>query len=146
MKLLLVSVMVLMAPVLISRSALAEEPSSCKESLVVEAAVAPEFPEVARKARAFGTTYVTVEVNESGVVTKATDAPKLPSNPLFQPSAIEAAKRWRFKKVLGCATRTATLTFDFKQAIPRGWGAGTIFEPPFSVVVLVEEIRVEVEH
>jgi len=146
MKLLLASTTLLIGAVSVCESTHAQQPGSCKAPLIVEAAVAPQFPEVARKARSFGTSYVSVDVDDNGVVTNAADAPKLTSHPLFQPTAIEAAKRWRFQNAVGCSTRTATLVFDFKQPVPRGWGAGTIFRPPFTVEIVVEEVWVQTAH
>jgi len=134
MKLLVASTTLLIGALSVGGSTHSQQPESCKAPLIVEAAVAPQFPEVARKARAFGTSYVSVDVDDNGVVTNAADAPKLISHPLFQPTAIEAATRWRFHSAVGCSTRTATLMFDFKQPVPRGWGSGTIFRPPFPSV------------
>jgi len=117
----------------------------CDTELTVEAAVAPEFPPVARKVRAFGYVNVTGTVDETGAVTAAEVAQGGMAVPFFKDVSLEAAKRWRFKPRSGCPVKPFVMQFMFKQAGAKGWGAGTVFKPPATVMILIEEVDVPVD-
>jgi TonB family protein len=71
--------------------------------------VAPEYPSLARAARARGVVVVEVQVNADGSVASAQ---AMSGHPLLQRSAAGAASRWRFKP--GARAASARLTFDFR--------------------------------
>ena len=114
--------------------------SLCAQSPVVEVAVAPVFPDIAKRGRVFGRISISVSVTDEGSIA---DAKILGDNPnlLLGNPALAAAKKWRFNRTFECGLRTASLVFDFKQPVPAGWGEATIFTPPYGVEVVVEEVR-----
>jgi TonB family protein len=105
-------------------------------------AVAPRFPEIARKARLSMTIPVDVTISRSGRVTEAKLQAGTPDHLFLGQVSTQAATRWRFNEDRGCLERSATLMFAFRQPVPVGWGAGTIFKPPFLVEIVEEEIEV----
>lgn len=114
----------------------------CTQPIVASVAVAPRFPEVARKARLSMTIPVDVIISPSGRVATAKLQAGTPDHLFLGQVSTQAATRWRFNEDHGCLERSATLMFAFRQPVPIGWGAGTIFKPPFLVEIVEEEIEV----
>jgi protein TonB len=57
--------------------------------------VAPEFPTEMRAQRVSGVVTVSVQIDESGNVTDSTVEKS--SNPAFDPAAVAAVRKWKFK-------------------------------------------------
>jgi hypothetical protein len=117
-------------------------PTSCRQPAVAVVAVAPKFPEIARKARFTQILPVDITIDASGWVTSAKLPDGTPEFLNIGELSIRAAKRWRFNEDFGCSERSARLHFHFRPAVPIGWGAGTVFKPPFLVEIVEEEVEV----
>lgn len=75
--------------------------------------VQPAYPATAKAARASGQVQVQIVINEDGNVT---EAKAIGGNPLLQASAVEAAKKWKFKptELSGVPVKTqGVLNFNF---------------------------------
>ena len=107
-------------------------------------AVAPKFPEIARKARFSMVVPVNVTIDPSGGVANAELAPGTPDRFFLGQVSVQAASRWRFNEDYACTDRSAMLEFVFRLPVPKGWGGGAIFTPPFRVELVEEEIEVKV--
>ena len=121
----------------------AAEPLDCSTPPTVVAAIAPTFPDLPRRARIAGTAVVVVDVDHLGNVASATFGSSKTMNPMLNDPALTAAKKWQFNPAVNCDSRFATLTFDFKRPVKEASEAGTVFRPPFTIEILVEEVRVD---
>jgi protein TonB len=59
--------------------------------------VKPEYPEIARRARAEGKVILEIVVGRTGSIEEVT---VLRSNPLFDRAAVEAVRKWRYRPAL----------------------------------------------
>lgn len=116
----------------------------CSKPITTVVAVAPKFPEVARKARLSMVVPVNVRIDPLGSVSRAELAPGTPDHLFLGQVAVQSAERWRFNEERTCPDRSAMLEFAFRQPVPKGWGGGAIFTPPFRVELVEEEIEVKV--
>ena len=73
------------------------------------AKTAPSYPELARKMHLAGKVKLQVDIAASGSV-KAVKF--IGGNPVFQTSATEAVKQWKFEKAETDATQVITLEFS----------------------------------
>jgi protein TonB len=76
--------------------------------------VQPEYPEVARRARAEGKVILEIVVNRNGEVESAK---VLKSHPLFDQAAIDAVKKWKYNPALQSGRPVKvyiTVVVDFK--------------------------------
>ena len=72
----------------------------------VVARTAPSYPELAKKMHLSGKVKVEVVVNPAGAVTSAR---MTGGNPVFETSAIDAIKQWKFESAQG-STKTVVVT------------------------------------
>lgn len=108
----------------------------------VLAAVAPVFPEIARKARLYGTVQVRVDIAPSGKVT-GTEVVERGHERMswIDDAAVAAAKRWRFEPAWSHKPRGAVLSFQFEhldysaREEVEAEDLTTVFEPPYGVRV-----------
>jgi TonB family protein len=77
--------------------------------------VNPKYPPLAKQARIQGKVDLHLTVN--AVTGEVIDATAVSGHPLLKPSAIEAAKQWRFKPN-SIGSETVSLTLDFAQRCP----------------------------
>ena len=113
----------------------------CAQPPVAVAAVAPEFPDVAHRAKISGTVAVAVTIDEAGKVASAHVKSESGAGSMFVEAAVNAAKRWQFNPAVACGSRQAMLTFDFKLPIPSAADVGTVFRPPYTIEIVVEAIH-----
>jgi TonB family protein len=86
-----------------------------QEALPVHSsAVMPQYPPIAKAARAEGSVTIEVKVDGAGRVSSAT---AMSGHPLLQQAAVAAAKRWEFNPDANTGTRVARLFFMF-ETIP----------------------------
>jgi TonB family protein len=79
---------------------------------VRSAAAAPNYPPIAKAARAEGVVTVDVKVDGAGRVSSAS---AMSGHPLLQQAAVAAAKRWEFDPDANKETRVARLFFKFEM-------------------------------
>lgn len=69
---------------------------------------APTYPELAKKMHLSGKVKIEVEVNPGGSVTSAK---MVGGNPVFETSAIEAVKQWKFESAQSASKGVITVEF-----------------------------------
>ena len=74
----------------------------------VVARSAPSYPELAKKMHLSGKVKIEVEVNPAGTVTSAK---MVGGNPVFETSAIQAVKQWKFETAQGATKGVITVEF-----------------------------------
>ena len=74
----------------------------------VVARSAPTYPELAKKMHLSGKVKIEVEVNPGGSVTSAK---MVGGNPVFETSAIQAVKQWKFETAQGATKGVITVEF-----------------------------------
>jgi len=87
-------VRLLCAAVLLAGSVLGGVSSAQESARKVIAKTAPGYPELAKKMHLSGKVKVEVVVNPTGAVTSAKF---VGGNPVFETSAVEAVKQWKFE-------------------------------------------------
>lgn len=85
---------------------------SAKKQPYVVATAAPEYPALARAARISGSVLVDVEIDEKGAVASIHF---VSGHPLLRRASEDTAHRYRFQPAAQSETRTARLTFIFRQ-------------------------------
>ncbi len=75
----------------------------------VVARTAPTYPELAKKMHLSGKVKVDVDVNAAGSVTSAK---MVGGNPVFEVSAIEAVKQWKFESAQTATKGVITIEFS----------------------------------
>jgi len=86
-------------------------PSSAEEAArKVVAKTAPAYPELARKMHLSGKVKLSLVVDPEGAVTAAT---MVGGNPVFEKSAVEAVKQWRFER--GSKDTQETVVLEFSE-------------------------------
>lgn len=145
------SCLFLAAAVALALLASGAEDGSIPQAPAVRAAVAPVFPQIARRARVVGPMVVEVSIDPSGHVAEARVVQRAMEqvNWLDEPS-LAAARQWLFDPVSAPDARVARLTFDFQvvnvgsEEEVRPEELTPIFKPPFTVLVrdyLILDIR-----
>ena len=74
----------------------------------VLARTAPTYPELAKKMHLGGKVKIEVEVNSAGSVTSAK---MVGGNPVFETSALQAVKQWKFEAAQGATKGVITVEF-----------------------------------
>jgi TonB family protein len=108
---------------------------SVNDQPTATAAVAPNYPPIARSAHISGNVDVQVKLNSRGDVE---DTKVLSGHPLLQASCKEAANKWKFVTTTEKQSRIVQLTFSFVR-VESGKSAQkitTTFLPPYKVEVL----------
>ena len=109
----------------------------------VVAAVAPDFPAIARSAHASGEVVVEVTLSSDG---KVETSKSLSGHPLLQKAAENAAKKWKFT-LADDHTAKVRLTFSFgyvddgKKSDPE---LLITFMPPYKVEVMINSARIPI--
>jgi TonB family protein len=117
----------------ISSSQTAAQPAN--DQPAVTAAVAPNYPPIARSAHISGDVIVEVKINSLGDVE---NTKVLSGHPLLQAVSKEVAKKWKFVPSTEKHSRIAQLTFAFSRvesgkSVPQ---FTTTFLPPYRVEVV----------
>jgi len=105
------------------------------EQPTATAAVAPNYPPIARSADISGNVDVQVKINSRGDVE---DTKVLSGHPLLQGASKEAAKKWKFVATTEKHSRVLQLTFSFVR-VESGKSVQTItttFLPPYKVEIV----------
>lgn len=74
----------------------------------VVARTAPTYPELAKKMHLSGKVRIELEVNPAGSVTAAK---MVGGNPVFETSAVQAVKQWKFETAQGATKGVITVEF-----------------------------------
>lgn len=98
-------VLLLLVPVLVG-TALTQE-----SSRKVVARTVPAYPELARKMNLAGKVKLEVNVSAAGSVTRVK---LVGGNPVFEASAVEAVKQWKFESAKDATMETIILEFAGK--------------------------------
>lgn len=108
--------------------------SHADEPPAVRAAVAPQFPPLARASRQQGDVVVEVTVDPEG---RVQSAEALSGDTFLRKACVDAAKSWEFAPPRGAPGRTVKLIFNF------GYGDGgkdipeyvVTFVPPYTIEI-----------
>jgi len=83
--------------------------SSAQESRKVAAKTAPSYPELARRMHLTGKVKLEVAISAEG---RVTSAKLVGGSPVFEQSALEAVKQWRFAPATKETKEVVVLEFD----------------------------------